>query len=77
MAMNIMHVLDRAGDTQITWDHTRPEEVGAARATFNRLKQDNRYLAYKVNPGGNKGEVITEFDPDAEKIILAPPMVGG
>ena len=26
---------------------------------------------------GDKGEVITEFDEEAEKIILAPRMVGG
>jgi len=75
--MNTMHVLDQTGDTKIIWDRRNPEEVGAARATFNRLRQDNRYMAYKVQPGGDKGEIITEFDPEAEKIILAPPMVGG
>jgi len=75
--MNTMHVLDLTGDTKIIWDRRNSEEVGAARVTFNRLRKNNRYLAYKVGPSGDKGEVITEFDPDAEKIILAPTMVGG
>ncbi len=36
-------------------------------------------LAERLMPPvlGDKGEVITEFDPTAEKLILAPPVVGG
>jgi hypothetical protein len=72
-----MAVLDHTGDTKITWDADSKDEVDAARATFDKLKKKG-YLAYRVvGRDETKGEVIREFDPDAERIILSPPMVGG
>jgi len=52
------------------------DEVDNARDTFTKLKKKG-YLAYSVNANGKKGEVLDEFDPKAEKIIMAPRMVGG
>lgn len=72
-----MSVMDRSGDTKVIWDPARQEEVDAAKKTFDRLVKKSRYMAYRVDKGGDKGEVIREFDPSAEKLILAPPMVGG
>lgn len=69
-------VMDHTGDTKLMWDRTRPDEVDAARDTFNKLRAKG-YLAYTVKPDGGSGTVITEFDPLAEKIILSPPVVGG
>lgn len=71
-----MCVLDDTGDTKIIWDSDKPEEVAAARETFDKLKAKG-YLAYSVDKKGEKGEVIRKFDPDAEKIILAPQTIGG
>lgn len=71
-----MCILDQSGDTKIIWDRTKAEEVEAARATFDSLKKKG-YLAYTVNARGDKGEVIKDFDPAAEKIILSPQMKGG
>ena len=71
-----MCVMDRTGDTKIIWDRTKPDEVESAREQFDKLRKKG-YAAYKVESGGGKGEVIREFDAHAEKIILAPPMVGG
>lgn len=68
--------IDQTGDTKTIWDKNNPDEVEAAKATFDRLKGKG-YLAYKVSKDGSKGEVIRDFDPDAEKIILSPPMQGG
>jgi hypothetical protein len=68
--------LNRTGDTKLIWDPDKAAEVDAARAMFDSLKKKN-YLAYRVDRKGEKGEVIKEFDPNAEKIILAPQMVGG
>jgi hypothetical protein len=34
-------------------------------------------VAFRVGEGGRKGEQIRAFDPEAEKLILAPPMAGG
>lgn len=74
--MGELSVLDRTGDTKIMWDSAQDAEVDAARATFDKLKKAG-YLAYSVNKKGDKDEVIKKFDPDAEKIIMTPPLVGG
>jgi hypothetical protein len=69
-------VLDESGDTRMQWDRKNPAEVAKAEARFKELKAKG-YLAYKVNKKGDKGEVITAFDPDAERIILHAQMIGG
>ena len=32
---------------------------------------------FKVTDGGSKGEILHEFDPNAQSIIFAPPLRGG
>lgn len=71
-----MRVMDQTGDTKVEWNKDNVEEVAAARATFDALRKKD-YLAYTMAAGGQKGEVIREFDPSAQKIILAKRMVGG
>lgn len=74
---HIMHTLDRDGDQRVMWDKDNPDEVAAAKATFDSLKKKG-YLAYKAEgKRGDKGEVIQDFDPDAERIILAKRSAGG
>lgn len=76
--MGEMAVMDRSGDLKVIWDKNNPDEVEAARKQFEELTSKKRFLAYRVEgKKGEKGEVIRTFDPDAERIILAPPMVGG
>ena len=74
--MGEMAILDRTGDTKIIWDSANEDEVEEAKRTFKNLK-DKGYAAYSVNKKGDKGEVIKKFDADAERIIMAPPLVGG
>lgn len=74
--MSELCVLDRTGDTKLIWDSAQDDEVEAARRTFDDLKKKG-YLAYSVNKKGDKGEVMKKFDPDAERIIMAPALVGG
>lgn len=74
--MGIMSELNKTGDTRITWDSGKKVEVDNARDTFNGMKKKG-YAAYSVNDDGKKKEIITEFDAEAEKIILVPPMKGG
>lgn len=69
-------ILDHTGDTKIIWDPDKPIEVEHARKTFDDMKAKG-YLAYRVNAKGDKGEVLKRFDPEAEKMILAPQTVGG
>ena len=74
--MGKISVMGKEGDTKVIWDASKPDEVESARRTFDDLKK-KKYIAFKVKKDGSQGEVISEFDPDAEKIILAPPMSGG
>jgi hypothetical protein len=64
------------GDLRIIWDSDKPAEVEHARKTFDEFKSKG-YLAYSVSKGGERGEVLNKFNPEAEKLILAPRMVGG
>lgn len=65
-----------AGDTHLMWDANNDDEVGAMRATFDKLRKKG-YLAFAVKAKGEKGKQVTEFDPTAAKLIMAPPMQGG
>lgn len=69
-------VMDQTGDTKLIWDSNNNDEVEAAKATFDRLRAKG-YIAFSVKGNGDKGEVITEFDRNSEKIILAPALRGG
>jgi len=73
-----MAVMGKEGDTKYIWDRTKPDEVEVARTTFNTFVKTKKYLAFKVNAKGDKtGEQVKEFDPDEERYIFIPPMVGG
>lgn len=71
-----LYVLDGSGDSRFMWSKDNPDEINAAKKQFKALK-DKGYIAYKVNAAGEKGEVLREFDPTAEKVIMAPQLVGG
>ncbi len=72
-----MHVMTpQHGDFRMTWDPDKPDEVAAAKEQFEKFRKKG-YWAYKVNRLGNKGEVVTSFDPEAEKLIMAPQVSGG
>ncbi len=75
--MCAMAVMGKEGDTKYIWDKSVPAEVEVARSTFNGFVKDKKYLAFKVNAAGDKGEQVREFDPTHERYIFAPPMVGG
>ena len=74
--MGEMAIMGRQGDTKIIWDRNNSDEISAAQRLFNDLRGTG-YLAFSVQKGGEKGVQIFYFDPQAEKIILAPPMRGG
>lgn len=65
------------GDVRQEWDRNKKDEVEAARKLFVDLKAKG-YKAYRLDPkSGAKGDIIKEFDPNAEKIVMAPPFAGG
>jgi formate-dependent nitrite reductase cytochrome c552 subunit len=74
---NVIHTLDTTGDTRLMWDADNEDEVEAAKKMFNDLRAKH-YTAYKATgKDGSKGDIITKFDPSAERIIMVPRMVGG
>lgn len=65
------------GDVKVMWDKDNPDEVDAARVQFESLIKKG-YWAYKAQGAkGEKGERITTFDPNAERLIMAKQMQGG
>jgi hypothetical protein len=74
--MGEMATLGRHGDVRVMWDPNSPAETMMARKTFDEMVGKG-HLAFAVKGDGAKGKQIREFDPDAEKIILAPAMQGG
>lgn len=70
-------VIGLNGDTKLIWDKTKTVEVESARDTFARLRKAG-YLCYKVTgEKGDKGETVTEFNPNEERLIFSPAMAGG
>lgn len=69
-------ILDHSGDTKHLWDRNAPVEVEAARKLFNEMIEKG-YQAWSVTRKGDKDAKIREFDPQAEKIIFTPALVGG
>lgn len=77
MTTGTMETLDRTGDTKVMWDRHNEAEVKAAKAMFQSLREKH-YLAFKaIGKDGAQGSQIDAFDPDLERIIMVPRMVGG
>lgn len=70
---HVMAVMGKAGDTQVVWHLGNETEIKTAAEQFEQMCQAG-YNAYRT---GENGGVMTEFDPTAEKIVLAPRMAGG
>lgn len=73
----MISVLSGYGDLKKVWNAANRDEVEDARRSFNNLVKEKKYLAFKVTDSGDKGEQIREFDPEAGKMILVPPVRGG
>lgn len=73
----LISTLDRSGDVRHMWDKDNEDEVESARKLFDDLTGKG-HIAYRaVGKRGSQGEVIREFDPDAERIIMVKQLVGG
>lgn len=74
---SVIEVMDEGGDTKLIWSRHNRDEVEAARDLYNRMKKKGYYGYSVVGERGDKGEVLRDFDPNAERIIMAPPHIGG
>lgn len=74
---HFFQVMDqKAGDYKIIWNRHKDDEVKQARQSFDNLKKKG-YSAYSVSDDGEKKDKITEFDENAERIIMVPPVRAG
>lgn len=72
-----LEIMDSTGDTKHIWNRNNTEEVSVMRDLFNTLKRRG-YAIFKVEgKEGERGEVMHEFDPRAERMIASPAPVGG
>ncbi len=72
----LLCAMDDTGDSRIQWDRTDPLQIAKAKSRFEELKKKG-YLAYSVNKKGDQGVVLSDFDPNAERIIMHSQMIGG
>lgn len=71
-----LNIMNETGHIQQIWDPANPDEVANAREQFEKWRKKG-YVAYRVQQGGDAGEIMREFDPQARAIIMRPPVVGG
>lgn len=74
--MSLMEVMDPSGHSKHIWDAGIPAEVDAARELFKTLVKKG-YRAFHVKGDGEEGKQMNEFDPQAGKLIMVPPLRGG
>jgi hypothetical protein len=74
--MSEMRIMGGKGDTKIVWSKDNEDEVENAQRTFDDL-QSKGFTAFSVKRNGDKDERITEFDPDAQTLIMVPRIAGG
>jgi hypothetical protein len=73
---NTLCIMGLEGDRRMQWNPSDPMQVAKVKEEFKALRNKG-YAAYSVNSKGDRGTVINDFDPQAERIIMALPMVGG
>ena len=74
--MGTIHSMNRAGDSQFSWDPTVPAEVKHARGIFDEAIRQG-FPVFRVRGRGAKGERLHDFEPEAERLIVVPAMMGG
>ncbi len=74
--MGQLRQLSRKGDVNISWDSENETEVSAAKKIFDEKIKEG-WAAFAEKKLGGKGDRIRTFDPDAERIVLVPPIAGG
>lgn len=75
--MGTMNILSMEGDESVTWDKDDPESVEKARRKFLEFLGERKGMAIRMNKDGEKGDKMTDFDPEAERVILMPLIAGG
>lgn len=72
----VLEVLNSTGDMKIMWDRNNPGEVTAAKAAFDQAIAA-KSAVFSVKAKGGKDQKVKEFDPNAERLMVVPQLVGG
>jgi len=75
-SMGELRILERVGDMKISWNSSNREEIKTAKEIFDK-KISQGWSAFGEKLSGAKGDRIKEFDSEAERIVLVPPITGG
>ncbi len=74
---NAMAVLGSNGDTKHIWSKKNPDDVKEAEKLYGILTSQG-YKAYRMKGRSDtRGEQMTAFDPDAQRVLFVPVMCGG
>jgi len=76
IAKNVMMILTEKGDDRLVWDKENGREAKQAKKKFLGLLEKG-YTAFSVDHKSEKNRKITEFDVDAEEILMVPSTVAG
>lgn len=71
------HVLSALGMEDISWNPRNEAEVKKAKEVFETLMGPGKASAAYKMTSKSEGEVIRQFDPEAEHIIVARQTAGG
>jgi len=81
--MGMMRILTSLGDRTVVWDETRaevgdPEALEAVREAERIFEEQRRKgaTAFRVSRG-NPARRMDRFDPEAERVVMVPGVVGG
>lgn len=74
--MGQMYELSHKGDTTITWDSANSTETAIAKKAFNEFIEKG-YSVFRVKEDGSRSKRLEKFDPEAERLVAVPRIVGG
>ena len=76
IAKHAMIILTVKGDERLVWDKDNGREAKQAKNKFLELLKEG-FTAFSVDRASEKNRKITEFDVDAEEIMMVPETVKG
>ena len=75
--MSEIRIMDtKEGDLKLEWNSDNDTETDLAKKAFEKAKKDGM-LIYKMKKDGSQGTQIKDWDPNAERIIATPALIGG
>jgi hypothetical protein len=80
MTKHVMNILDQTGHTTIGWDAGNEQEIAIAKEAFDSAIKKGYHAFHVIEEKGGetrRGERMTRFDSDAERMILMPQLQGG